>query len=219
MSGKITTKIICLANSKKLNDRCVAGIEVDEDSTGYEVIISNNMPKWLRPVSRAEHGEFPTIIAQRITLLDIIQFDIIAPCPSSYQTENVYFAENSVKKISSIEQSSTNLDELTSDTNLLFGNKGKAVHEDVINSLDHSLLFIKANKYNIYFKQGNNQLRMEFSYRSNIYDLPITDIHFMNEFQKNNKILKNVKHLYITLSLAVKQNDWHSKLISGLIYF
>ncbi|EDZ93159.1 hypothetical protein AmaxDRAFT_4043, partial [Limnospira maxima CS-328] len=40
------SKLICLANSRKNNDRCIAGIEI---STG----------KWVRPVTRLDDGRIP----------------------------------------------------------------------------------------------------------------------------------------------------------------
>jgi hypothetical protein len=214
----MATKIICLANSRKFNERCVAGIEVDENSDGYNIIFSDSKPRWLRPVSRAEHGEFPATIAQNLSLLDVVEFDLVAPCPSSYQTENVYFAENSVRKVSSIELSSANLDQLTCDTNTLFGNRGKAVHENDVISLGNSLVFIKVQRYNVFIKPENNQLRMDFHYNLVEYDLPITDINFETIFRHNNGILEGIQHLYLTISLAVVHNNWHSKLIAGVVY-
>ena len=40
-------RIVCLANSRKLNGRCVAGVEL----SGGECV------GWIRPVSAREHGE------------------------------------------------------------------------------------------------------------------------------------------------------------------
>ena len=211
-------KIICLANSKKYNERCVAGIEVDDSSGSYKIVIAGLNPKWLRPVSRHEHGEFPASIAQNISLLDIIEFDLASPCPSGYQVENVYFSENSVKKVTGFRLSNGNLDKLTSDIHPLFGNRGKAVHEDVVDSLDYSLVLIKVNKYNVFIKPEKNQLRMNFTYNSVEYDLPITDIKFETSFRNNERILDGIQNLYLTISLAVVNNNWHSKLIAGVIY-
>jgi len=210
--------MICLANSKKFNERCVAGIEVDNSSGNYKIISTGSSPNWFRPVSNNEHGEFPTQIARDISLLDVIAFDLLAPCPSGYQTENVYFAQNSVKKVASIGLSSENLDKLTSDTDTLFGNRGKAVHEDVIGTMDHSLVFIKVNRYNTFIKHENNQLRMKFTYNFSVYDFPITDIKFEALFRNNERILEGIQNLYLTISLAVVHNNWHTKLIAGLIY-
>ena len=107
---------------------------------------------------------------------------------------------------------------MTCDRNTLFGNRGKAVHEEDVNLLDHSLVFIKVNRYNVFIKPENNQLRMNFLYNSVEYDLPIMDINFEAQFRYNNKILDGVTHLYLTISLAVAHNNWHSKLIAGIIY-
>jgi len=126
--------------------------------------------KWIRPVSQSGFGEFPTRIAQEIKLLDVIELNILSYCPSGYQSENAYFDGNSVRQVSSIQLSSSNLDKLTSNCDLLFGNRGKAVNVDVIDSLTHSLVFIKVEKYQVYIKQENNQLRMRFNHQAVEYD-------------------------------------------------
>ena len=41
-------RLLVLANSKKFNGRCIAGIDLDSG-------------KWIRPVSNTEHGEFTGI--------------------------------------------------------------------------------------------------------------------------------------------------------------
>ena len=87
----MTIKIICLANSKKFNERCVAGIEVGESFAGYKIIFSNSKPKWLRPVSKTEYGEFPAMIAQNIALLDVVEFAPVTHCPSRKKWGQVYY--------------------------------------------------------------------------------------------------------------------------------
>jgi len=212
------TKIVCLANSKKYSERCVAGVEVQDTDKGYQIIYEANKPKWIRPVSQSSYGEFPARIASDINLLDIVEFEIVKPCPKSYQSENVYFAKNSVKKVSSIRLTNKNLARLIHDRLTLFGNRGKAVHEEVIDSINYSLMFIRAENYELFVKPENNQLRMKFEYNNCKYDLPITDISFESSFRRNNQILDNASNLYLTISLAIVNNGWHSKLIAGVIY-
>ncbi len=72
--------LICLANSYKLNYRCVAGLRVDGGG-------------WVRPVSEQEHGELayrqyhlPDHTEPR--LLDVIRVGLFHQQPLSHQPEN-----------------------------------------------------------------------------------------------------------------------------------
>ncbi|RUR75786.1 hypothetical protein ACF3DV_28700 [Chlorogloeopsis fritschii PCC 9212] len=71
-------QIICLANSKKYGDRCIAGIE---NSTG----------KWIRPVTNLEHGQVPKEMClvdnEEPRLLDILEIPLLDTCPG-YEYEN-----------------------------------------------------------------------------------------------------------------------------------
>jgi hypothetical protein len=75
--------IVCLANSRKLTGRCVAGKEWDGHAAGA----------WCRPVSARDRGE---LTAERWyartwrdpRLLDLIEMALLNPHPSGYQTEN-----------------------------------------------------------------------------------------------------------------------------------
>jgi hypothetical protein len=75
--------IVCLANSRKLTGRCVAGKEWDGGTASA----------WCRPVSARERGE---LTAERWyartwrdpRLLDLIEVGLLSPHPSGCQTEN-----------------------------------------------------------------------------------------------------------------------------------
>jgi hypothetical protein len=76
-------RIVCLANSRKLNGRCVAGIEV---TNGRRV-------GWIRPVSAREHEEVSEYERQYEDgsdprLLDVMDVPLIEPRPKTYQQEN-----------------------------------------------------------------------------------------------------------------------------------
>ena len=73
-------KFICLANSRKLSGRCVAGKLLDGN--------------WIRPVSARNEGELSEEERRYEDgsdpqLLDLITLQIIGPRPKDYQTENI----------------------------------------------------------------------------------------------------------------------------------
>src|ERR1700746_3593958 len=86
-----TKTIVCLANSRKLTGRCVAGKEWDGQRLGA----------WCRPVSVRERGELTAERWYRKTwrdpqLLDLIEVSLLGPRPSGCQTEN-YLVDTSVR--------------------------------------------------------------------------------------------------------------------------
>jgi hypothetical protein len=86
-----TKTIVCLANSRKLTGRCVAGKEWNGHAAG----------EWCRPVSARDRGE---LTAERWyartwrdpRLLDLIEVALLNPHPSGCQTEN-HLVDTSVR--------------------------------------------------------------------------------------------------------------------------
>ncbi|KAF0120166.1 MAG: hypothetical protein FD151_1743, partial [bacterium] len=141
-------------------------------------------------------------------------------CPNGYQSENATFKPDSIKKIGKISLSEENLDRfIDMDQYNLFGNKGKAVSEDVIDSVENSLTLIKVTDFQVNRKDSDGQLRIDFVFNHNRYDLPITDIDFIQRYNENETLLKNTNCLYLAISLGIFHNGWHSKLIAGVLYF
>lgn len=80
---KAVNRILCLANSRKLSGRCVAGREVKDVRPGA----------WLRPVSSREHQEVSEQERQYEDgtdpkVLDVIDIPLIEACPHEFQQEN-----------------------------------------------------------------------------------------------------------------------------------
>ncbi|VBB45441.1 conserved hypothetical protein [uncultured Desulfatiglans sp.] len=214
------TLFICLANSKKFGERCVAGIEVKKVGEVYQPVEKEGKPKWLRPISKYQHGAVREDLVGWIRLMDIIEIDLEELCQNGYQSENATFKPESIKRIGNIILSEKHLDRLIDIKQYnLFGNRGKAVSEDVIDSVDHSLTLIKVTDFQIGGKESADQLRIDFEFNNNRYDLPITDIDFIQKYSKNTKLLENARCLYLAISLGIYHNGWHSKLIAGILYF
>ena len=76
-------RVVCLANSRKLNGRCVAGREWIDGQPG----------RWIRPVSDRENQEVSEYERQYEDgsdprVLDIVDIPVLEPRPADYQTEN-----------------------------------------------------------------------------------------------------------------------------------
>ena len=83
--GTATVKrIVCLANSRKMSGRCIAGKEILSDG---------RIGAWIRPVSDRENEEVSEYERQYIdgsdpSVLDAMEIPLIAPRPKDYQREN-----------------------------------------------------------------------------------------------------------------------------------
>lgn len=78
-----TKLIVCLANSRKHNGRCIAGVE----------IVGGRPADWVRPVSDRPGAEvseyerqYPDGSDPRV--LDLLEVPLLAPAPDAYQAEN-----------------------------------------------------------------------------------------------------------------------------------
>ncbi len=76
-------RIVCLANSRKLAGRCVAGREWTATGAG----------RWVRPVSERSHQEVSEYERQYEDgsdprVLDIVDVPVLDACPKGYQSEN-----------------------------------------------------------------------------------------------------------------------------------
>lgn len=216
---------ICLANSKKYGERCIAGVEVTKNlDSGYTIVKNGDKPKWIRPVTGEEHGQVPSDLVEKINLLDIVEIDVIEDAPNGYQSENVKFNSSSLKVVGRVGNSPENLN-LFSDNQQsnLFGNKGKAIPSDTIGTIDKSLTLIKVKNATVYIRKefDKEQYRLKFTFNSANYDLPITDVKFLEKCINSTSITidEPIKDdIYLAISLGVEYEGWYYKLVAGVIH-
>ena len=206
-------QFVCLANSIKLNGRCIAGIVL---LNGSAPVLHFGNPKWVRPVSELEHGEVNTNLVSQVNLLDIFEMDLTKNVGKGFQSENVLFDNASLKKIGVLQYKDLINFVSTSTDSKIFGNHGKSLHKDVIDSINHSLLMFCVDEFSVEFIDSRH-LRLIFTYNGWKFDLPISDPVFIQKYNDNNQILNGRSEIYITISLAVEHNGWHSKLIAAII--
>jgi len=210
-------RLLCLANSKKEGGRCIAGILLDENN---KPISENNKPVWIRPVCKAKNGQVPIELCDTIVPFDIIEINDTDKIGTGYQSENTTFNEKTIVAIDRAENEILN--GLHSKTDVIFGNRGKALPEDTISTLDHSLILVKSSKFKILEKQyagkADPQIRLEFTYNDDSYDLPVTDIQFLDEYNQDKALLEGKESIDIVLSLGGVHNTWYNKLVATIIY-
>ena len=176
--------LICLANSYKLDYRCIAGLRADGGG-------------WIRPVSEREHGELeprhyrlPDRSEPR--LLDIIRVGLLGPQPLLHQPENWLIdgsgwdlvdrpapQEHAVVVAASICQNP-----------VLFGNTGKSLEEARFQQYParESLALVQPNdirwrtEFNAY--KQRNQARVIFRLEHLYYDLPLTDPFYVGPLKR-----------------------------------
>jgi hypothetical protein len=212
-------KFICLANSFKEGGRCLAGIEVDANNNP---VIINGRAKWIRPVCNTLHGEIPNHIAEPFQILNIIELEATGNQPQGYQSENITFNEKSIRAVGNFNRNQ--LANLCDNRHFIFDYRGKAVSQENIGNLNHSLLLVSVTHFEVTQRTyddrppGRPQTRLVFTYNGSRYDFPVTDPVFLHRYQRNPDVLENINQIYLSLSLSVEWENWYYKLVAGIIY-
>jgi hypothetical protein len=214
----MSTRFVCLSNSFKEGGRCIAGIELDNNN---KPLFFHGRRKWIRPICQTPHGEIPAQMVDHIKILDLVEIETThKPEEISYQSENVFFREDSLKVSGIFNHENINI--LCDPQIMIFGNRGKAVSSEAISNLTHSLMLIKTDQYEVISKlyndnPNNPQTRLNFIFNNVTYDFPVTDPVFLYKNRSDANYLKNYKSLYLCLSLTIPWKDWYYKLVAGII--
>ena len=212
---------VCLANSYKHENRCIAGVEVNKTNDGFSVKKDSwNHPMWFRPIHKnTDAGAIPNEEAVTISLFDVVRATMVESCPDCAQTENHYYKELIVVGRKPI-TSDLLADVSQTNRRVLLGNTSSYITHDYYLRMGYSIFMIHAMDVSCYFKERMGkqpQPRMRFSYNANQYDFPITDPDFRHLMDNNLQKANSYRNYYLTLSLSLEFNGLHYKLISGVI--
>ncbi|MFH1318461.1 MAG: hypothetical protein ABIH71_05550 [Candidatus Omnitrophota bacterium] len=217
-------EIICLANSRKLKGRCVAGKNC-------------KTRKWIRPVSSSETGELTIdqiMYESKIVpeILDIIRVPCSCAKPTFYQCENVevinakwqYIGKYPIEKI----------DDLCERPKTLWVN-GNGFNDRISveylqnNKLKTSLMLIKATAFKIkrqdetvngmFGPYERKKIRALFTYNAVEYDLGITDPIIEHEYKnkEEGEYLFPFDKIYLCISLGTPYRGYCYKLVAAII--
>ena len=220
----IVRRIVCLANSRKLSGRCIAGRE----------LLGSRPGPWIRPVSAREHEEVSENERQfkdgsDPRLLDIIDLPLLEPRANPYQREN-WLLDPTEYWVRVGRFSPTNLTSLVGPTGTLWLNGCSSYNgqNDRIPTAqaeaDSSLSLISVNKLSLKVFApgeafGNPKRRVQARFRScgADYWLFVTDPVVEREYLRGEDGEYPLDGCYLTVSVGEPYDGFSYKFVAGLI--
>ncbi|WP_320729838.1 dual OB domain-containing protein [Enterobacter sichuanensis] len=223
--GKLT--FVCLSKSKKPGGYCVAGKTLKQDGS---------IGEWIRPLNKFGSINDQDCVYQGGTYakpLDIIEAEFIKGIPENFQTEN-HLIDSTKYWIKKGEYPSHHkeLMRLCDSPGTLWSNKyqsktGKCdqVHPDEATKFTESLYFIYVDEIQFHTSRWEGEpikVRGEFIYNDIKYNLRVTDIVWIDHFEKMATGVYNEIGKFVTVSLAHDlhksvSGDFHYKLIAEVM--
>lgn len=221
----INKMILCLANSRKLNGRCIAGKE----------IVDERPDSWLRPVSSRENEEISEYERQYKDgsdprVMDIIDVPLIKAVPRYYQQENwLLDSEKYWKRIGRL--NFDNLQHFVDKPEKLWVN-GYHTYNGLNDSIPLNLAKeMTSSLYLIYIEKmwlsvfkpgeafGNSKRRVQgcFKYNDKEYKLWVTDPNYERYYLAQQDGEYEIGQCYLTISLGEAYQGASYKLIAAII--
>lgn len=198
-------RFLCLANSDKHENRCVAGLDLD---TG----------EWIRPVSQVNDGRlfekhYITEGGYDPNPLDILQISLIEPDPEIHQPENWQVADKDWLLLDR-EPTESALEVLRESVHSgpeLFGDTRASINlMDIKKSaVDSSLSLIKPERPQFYIRERagkSDQVRTVFKLDEVEYELPVTDPMWKRKV-RSDEILSDIELQYEPASAYVESAE------------
>jgi hypothetical protein len=220
-------RIICLANSRKISGRCIAGKE----------IAGNGFGGWIRPVSSRPAGELSEYDRHYQNgvdpkLLDIIDIQMTQHTPHGFQTENHVIDENTYWGLVRTATPAELAGAIDNVPGVLWNNdssSGNGLHDRVSEAaaaqLQGSLLLINVRKLTISiavegaaFGNAKRKVRGSFVLNNVPYMLSITDPIVEREYLKKPDGEYVAGPATLCVSLGETWQGYAYKLIAGVFF-
>lgn len=218
-------RLVCLANSRKLNGRCVAGIEYSAGQTG----------PWIRPVSAREHEEVSEYERQYQDgsdprLLDIIDVPLLDPRPKGYQQENwlldpdEYWVKIGRAAWADLARLANAPEQLWIDGSHTYNGMNDKIPLDRAGAIQSSLRLLRVDRLTLsVFKPGEafgnpkRRVQGKFSHADREYWLWVTDPTFEKAYLAKADGEYQVGESFLTISLGEPHNGACYKLIAAIM--
>ena len=219
-------QIVCLANSRKLSGRCIAGREWSEE---------RGPGNWIRPVSERDGQEVSEYERQYEDgsdprVLDILHVPIIEPRPSCRQPENWLLDPQSYwRKVGTYSQ--FDLSALVDPIEPLWTNgwstyegKNDKIPMDAMPGVSDSLRLIHIERLILHvfspgeaFGKTKRRVQAKFSHAGIDYTLWVTDPIYEEEYLAKLNGFYEIQDCYLTISLGEPYQDACYKLVAAII--
>ena len=218
-------RVVCLANSRKLNGRCIAGREIKGRKSG----------KWIRPVSNRpsqdvdewerqyEDGSDPRV-------LDIIHIPVIEPAPEAWQTENwlldpeYYWRKDGTWSWFDLRTLLDRAAPLWIDGHDTFHGSNDKIPEESIREVASSLRLIHAERVKLAvfkpreaFGSRKRRVQAQFRHCGTDYALWVTDPAYERKYLAKLNGVYHIGECYLTISLGEPYEGACYKLVAAII--
>jgi Dual OB-containing domain len=218
-------RLVCLANSRKLSGRCVAGKE----------LIDNRPAGWIRPVSAREHEEVSEYERQYEDgsdprLLDIMEVPLLVPRPKGCQRENwlldpdYYWCKAGRVTWNDLQRLVDPVAPLWTNGYSTYNGCNDRIPLAVAQSVDSSLRLVRAERLKLsVFKPGEafgnpkRRVQAQFHYGGTEYALWVTDPDYERAYLAKADGDHEIGESFLTISLGEPHNDNCYKLVAAII--
>lgn len=216
-----TRRIVCLANSKKMSGRCVAGLEV----------VGSKLGGWIRPVSARQTEEVSLDErryenGQDVQLLDIVDIRFIEARPHACQVENHLIDDTEHWRFIGRFESGKLVDHairsgpLWLDVSSSYSGVNDRIPVADADHLDHSLKLVQPEALRILVGRGyrKRQVRAAFELEKLQYNFGVTD----TKIEARYLAMKDGEYAYpakavACISLGEPFEGYRYKLVASII--
>ncbi len=226
MSTSLVKRIVCLANSRKLSGRCIAGKEVLPDG---------RLGGWVRPVSDRENEEVSEYERQYEDgsdprVLDVIHMPLLNPKPRNYQRENwlldpeCYWEKAGQMRPDELEPLVDQASPLWINDYSSYNGLNDRIPIEIASSLNHSLRLLRVSALELVVDQpgmnfGNYRRSVQgrFQHYGTDYWLRMTDPVYERQYLQLDNGIYAIGGCFLTVSLGEPYQGHSYKLIAAII--